>query len=120
MKTLVKLAIMLAMLAIIGVSYVAYRASIPIKEVNVTGEVYLICNDPVWITFYHNKSIYTAKVENHTFWIILLNNEYYNITEQCESGKIFSFYSFFNNPIFIESKSKTYFINLTVKTIYSS
>ncbi|AFZ70426.1 hypothetical protein Calag_0677 [Caldisphaera lagunensis DSM 15908] len=65
MKIVIKIIIILS-ITIVAISslYLTYNISKPIiREVNVSGEVH-ICKDPTFITFYNNKSIYTARVVN--------------------------------------------------------
>ncbi|MCE4623653.1 MAG: hypothetical protein F7B11_02765 [Caldisphaeraceae archaeon] len=111
-KVIIAIVVILVVSSITYYSITYHRGS-P-KEVYIKGYVY-IGKDPFQIIFYngnvYSKNVYTAQVHNRSFTIVLPNNKCYNVTIYTSMSS----WTFINDPIYINSKTKHYTLNLTLK-----
>ncbi|MCE4624100.1 MAG: hypothetical protein F7B11_05080 [Caldisphaeraceae archaeon] len=116
-----KYKVIIAIIAILiasSITYygVTYHRGSP-KEVYIKGYVYICGNNPSQINFYNGKNMYTAHVHNRTFTIVLPNHKYYNMSiYYISTGSCW----LFNDPIYINSKTKYYTLNLTLNYLEHS
>jgi len=114
-----KYKVIIAIIAILvasSITYygITYHRGSP-KEVYVKGYVYTY-SKATQINFYNGKNMYVAQVHNRTFVVVLPNDKCYNVSVYytfgpTSKGMISSW--FFNDPVYINSKTKHYTLNLT-------